>query len=286
MAKAKKQADSPPLRMKVEGGRLAPVTPYDAERLDTYRKGSEVNVYITQDRADKLTRKYWAILGLVVKQCNVKHKTSTALHDALKWELGYVEAWWTLDGKLKARPVSITDMDAPEFEEFYRLAMDRLYEATGVDPLTLRKEAADVGEDPAAIEAEPEENENPPAPPEDAVERPTSEMQAETPGPEDGGVTGGDSAATNPAPIDAAEWLTGFAKAVVAATQVDSSFVAATAHGFKDSCPSEEALGNARAILKSAQAIARGEGERETHLLMIASKAHMSVPALKGALNL
>lgn len=270
MAKAKKQADTPPLRMKIEGGRLAPVTPWDAERIDTYRNGSEVNVYITQDRADKLTRKYFAILGLVVKQCNVKHKTTTALHDALKWELGYVEAWWTLDGTLKARPLSITDMDATEFEEFYTRAMDRLHETTGVDPLTLRKEAADVGEDPAAIDAEPDENENPAAPP---AENDNQVDEAAAPEPS--------QPETSREPLDEGEWLKGFARAVLAATGVDSQFVTATARGqVAENPPSEPTLEKARAITKACHSIVHGE-DRDKLEAIIASKAHCTIKELK-----
>lgn len=142
MAKAEQ---SPPFQMTVENGRLAPVTPWDAERLSTYRNGSNVNVVITQEKASWRQRKYWAILNAVVKSCPVKQRRAEDLHKAIRLKLGIVDSFTTLGGSIKVELRSTTSMDEQEFEAFYHEAMDLLRDVTGVDVETLGKEASDVG---------------------------------------------------------------------------------------------------------------------------------------------
>lgn len=139
--------ESPPFRMKVEGGRLVPSSAWDAERLATYRNGSSLSVQITQQKNRKLERKYWAILHEVIKSCPVKQRTAEDLHRALRLKLGVVDAFFTVDGKLRVDVKSTTTMDDPEYQRFYEEAMAELHKLTGVDPETLSAESADVGDD-------------------------------------------------------------------------------------------------------------------------------------------
>lgn len=139
--------ESPPFRMKVEGGRLVPASAWDAERLDTYRKGSLLSVHITQQKNRKLERKYWAILHKVIERCPVQQRTAEDLHRAIKLKLGVVDAFFTIDGKLRVDVKSTASMEEPEYRLFFEEAMALLHKVTGVDPLTLGAEAADVGDD-------------------------------------------------------------------------------------------------------------------------------------------
>ena len=138
---------SPPFKMRVDGLHLVPATAWDAERLSTYRNKSEVNVVITQEVASWRRRKYWAVLGMVVKTCPVQQKTATDLHRAVRLKLGIVDSFVTLSGAVKVELRSTSTMDEQEFEAFYHEAMELLSEVTGVDVETLRKESADVGHD-------------------------------------------------------------------------------------------------------------------------------------------
>lgn len=141
------KGDSPPFLMKVDGGRLAPATAWEAERLASYRNGSTVNVVITQEAASWRRRKYWAVLGKVVETCPVKPRTAQDLHDAIRREIGFVDAFHS-DGKsLRVTLRSTSKLDEPAFDAFYREAMEVLTEWTGLDAETLGKEAADVGHD-------------------------------------------------------------------------------------------------------------------------------------------
>jgi hypothetical protein len=139
--------ESPPFRMRVESGRLVPAAAWEQERLATYRNGSFLTVQITQQKNRKLERKYWAILHEVVEHCPVKQRTAEDLHRAIRLKLGVVDAFFTVDGKLRVDVKSTTGMEDPEYQRFFDDAMALLHEVTGVDPLTLNAESADVGED-------------------------------------------------------------------------------------------------------------------------------------------
>ncbi|MER9355506.1 hypothetical protein NKI61_19750, partial [Mesorhizobium sp. M0514] len=144
MAKAN---EAPAFRMIVENGHLVPAAAWEQERLSTYRNRSTVNVQITQVKNRKLERKYWSILHQVIKNCPVKQRTAEDLHKAIRLKLGIVDAFFTVDGKLRVDLKSTTGMDDPEYTAFYEEAMVLLQDITGVNPETLSAESADVGED-------------------------------------------------------------------------------------------------------------------------------------------
>ncbi len=139
--------EAPPFRMVIEGGKLVPATPYDAERLDSYRRGTKVAVRFTEEKDRVLVRKWWAVLGLVVKQCKTPWKTKDEASEAIKLALGIVNLTKTIGGDYLAYPKSLTELDDPELQEAVDQMMALVERMTGVDPETLRKEIAHVGED-------------------------------------------------------------------------------------------------------------------------------------------
>lgn len=139
--------ESPPFKMVIENGRLVPATAYDQERLDTYRRGSKVNVVMVRDGGRVMERKWFAVLGLVVKQCNVPWKNKDQASEAVKLALGIVNLTKTVGGEFMAYPKSLTELSDPELDEAVRDMMDLIQRMTGIDPATLKKEIADVGED-------------------------------------------------------------------------------------------------------------------------------------------
>jgi hypothetical protein len=146
MGKAK--SDAPPFRMVVEKGpRLAPATASDAERLDTWRVGSQVSVQFVRNGSRVMERKWWAVLGLVIDQCNVPWKTKEQASEAVKLALGIVNLTKTVGGAWMQYPKSLTELTDPEIDEAVRDMMDLITKMTGIDPETLRKETADVGQD-------------------------------------------------------------------------------------------------------------------------------------------
>ena len=146
-----------PFRMVIEGGKLVPATPYDAERLDSYRRGTKVAVRFTEERDRVLVRKWWAVIGLVVKQCQTPWKTKDEASEAIKLALGIVNLTKTIGGDYLAYPKSLTELDDPELQEAVDQMMALVERITGVDPETLRKEIAYLGED------NPQSSERPPS---------------------------------------------------------------------------------------------------------------------------
>lgn len=137
--------DFPALRMTVDGGRLVPATPFDAERINSYRNNTLVMVKLSPPKDRVQIRKWFAILGLVMKQCQTPWKTVDEAHDAIKLALGIVDLSKTVGGQFMARAKSLTDLDDPELDEAVLQMIDLLSHMTGVDVATLRKEASDVG---------------------------------------------------------------------------------------------------------------------------------------------
>lgn len=133
--------------MTISGGKLMPASAWDAERLSSYRNGSAVSVIITQEVASWARRRYWAILGVVVKTCKVPDRVRTPqdLHDAIRKQIGFVDSH-SSDGKvLTVKLRSTSKLDDQQFEAFAAEAYAELTEMTGVDVMTLGKESPDVG---------------------------------------------------------------------------------------------------------------------------------------------
>ena len=139
------KGDFPALRMVVENGRLAPATPFDQERINSYRRGAIVMCKLNDERDRVLVRKWWAILSLVIKQCQTPWKTKEEASEAVKLALGIVNLSKTVGGAFMQYPKSLTELDDPEMTEALENMIELLSRITGVDVETLRKEAADVG---------------------------------------------------------------------------------------------------------------------------------------------
>lgn len=139
--------EAPAFRMVIEGGRLVPATAYDAERLDTYRRGTKVFVRFTEEKDRVLVRKWWAIIGKAVKECSTPWKTRDEASEAIKLALGIVNLTKTVGGDWLQYPKSLTELTDPELTEAVEQMVEIIHHVTGVDPDTWRKEIAHVGED-------------------------------------------------------------------------------------------------------------------------------------------
>ncbi|WP_051903708.1 hypothetical protein [Neorhizobium vignae] len=142
------KGDFPALRMTIEGGRLVPAGQFDAERLNSYRRGTVVFVRFTEEKDRVLVRKWWAILGLVVKQCETPWKTKEEASEAIKLSLGIVNLSKTVGGQFMQYPKSLTELEDPEMAEALENMTELLSRMTGVDVATLKKETAHIGAEP------------------------------------------------------------------------------------------------------------------------------------------
>lgn len=141
------KSDFPALRMRVERGRLVPAGQFDQERLDSYRNGATVMVRMTEEKDRVLVRKWFAIIGLVLKTCDTPWKTKEEAHEAIKLALGIVNLSKTVSGQFMQYPKSLTELDDPEMTEALEQMTELLSRMTGVDVETLKKETAHVGAD-------------------------------------------------------------------------------------------------------------------------------------------
>ena len=271
--------ETPILRMIIQGDRLVPTAAWEAERLASYRTGSVVNVVITQQKNRKLERKYWAILSRVVKDCPVKWREAEDAHRAIRLALGVVEPFVTAGGKMHAEVKSTASMDDPEYQRYFEDAMALLHRITGVDPETLRLEAADVGEDEpqdpasadlpdAAGSEDPESSTDPAAP-----------LSGDEPAKE-GGDNPGQDAAPSSIDLSAAdlEWLKVATRMLWAATGVNEIDVlknqmAAVRDHHTDPEISKAARARGMSIFNRCKAVCFGEAQAGDVLVEIAAIA-------------
>lgn len=177
------KGDYPALRMIVDGGRLVPASPFDQERLDSYRRGTVVFCKFTEEKDRVLIRKWFAVLGLVLKQCKTPWKNKDEAHEAIKLALGIVNLSKTVNGQFMQYPRSLAELDDPELQDALEQMIELLSHMTRVDVATLRKEASDVGHEisqsgsspsePGTAESEPSSasaasDDTPPSPSSDA----------------------------------------------------------------------------------------------------------------------
>ncbi|MDW9726347.1 hypothetical protein GOB91_29300 [Sinorhizobium meliloti] len=191
----------PPFVMVIENGRLVPANPHDAERLNSYRRGTKVFVRFTEEKDRVLVRKWFAIIGLVLKTCETPWKNKDEAHEAIKLALGIVNLSKTVGGAFMQYPKSLTELTEPELQEALDQMTELLSRMTGVDVETLKKETAHIGHehfhDPA------DESPSPTSAGDDTGSAPVSS--------EDGG------AASPPSSIHF-DWLFNVARMLVAAT--------------------------------------------------------------------
>lgn len=174
------KTDQPPLKMTVEAGRLAPASAYDAERLDTYRRGSTLNVFITHEKQRVDEKKWWAAINRAVKECSTPWKKSAQASEAIKLALGIVDYSKTIGGEYMQYPKSLTELDDSDLADAVRGLFDVLYGVTGVDPEDWKKQVEHIrDEEPSSETSLPDGEAAVDAPPNDQTVAADPAPQAE-----------------------------------------------------------------------------------------------------------
>ena len=132
--------DKPPAPIvNLAGGRLSPVSAWDAELIEAHPNGAEFDLIARTKRSNPQNALYWRTLAAVCDATG-RWERPEALHMALKVQLGYVEPLMGLDGKIKGMvpdSTSFAAMTHEDFRVFFDKAMAVLTEATGLDPLAI-----------------------------------------------------------------------------------------------------------------------------------------------------
>lgn len=152
--------DTPSYLMIVENGRLLPAHPLDQERLLTFTNGTEIECVFKSTKNGVLIRKLYVVTGHAVKQCPTPWQTADEAVQAMKDALGLVDYGAGYHGQQLRYLRSLNDLEEPELLEFMEGCWAILAKITGVDPLTLRKEAGDTtspDSDPALTRSPPEQ---------------------------------------------------------------------------------------------------------------------------------
>ena len=121
--------------VKLAGGRLSPVSAFDADELAAFPQGQEFDLRPRGKRSLPQHRMYWSILTQACEATG-RLQRPEALHIALKVQLGYVEPIFGLDGTIKGMMADSTGfaaMSQSDFKVFFDRAMAALTEAVGYD---------------------------------------------------------------------------------------------------------------------------------------------------------
>ena len=126
------------IQVHIKNGQLLPVSQYDAERLEEAKQGQVYNLTATGHRSNPHHNLYWSTLRGVCKATG-KWPTERHLHDELKIACGYYQMKYsTITGSFLRvlDSISFDDMTQQEFNIYFEMAMAKLTEAIGYDPIT------------------------------------------------------------------------------------------------------------------------------------------------------
>lgn len=133
-----KESPPPPL-VELGGGRLVPVTSYDAELLSDFASGTVFDLFERKRRSKQQLRLYWKILRAVCTSTG-RWPRERNLHNDLKLSLGYCTMAYDLYTRKVIRvpdSVGIEEMNQAEFNAYFERAMGLLAQTIGFDPLDL-----------------------------------------------------------------------------------------------------------------------------------------------------
>tara|TARA_R110000765_G_C18945042_1_gene608002 strand:+ start:1457 stop:1858 length:402 start_codon:yes stop_codon:yes gene_type:complete len=128
----------PKIQVELRDGKLMPVSQHDAERLSDCKSRQLFNLSLTGTRSNPHHNLYWSILKTACESTGM-WPTSKHLHHELKLVCGYYKTTISPLTLSIVRHVDSTDFSAmtqAEFMIYFELAMSKLSEAVGYDPIT------------------------------------------------------------------------------------------------------------------------------------------------------
>ena len=126
------------LQMELRDGQLMPVSQYDAERMENLPQGTLFNLSVTGKRSNPHHNLYWSILKTACESTGM-WPTSKHLHHELKLVCGYYKTTISPLTSSIVRHVDSTEFSAmtqAEFMTYFELAISKLSETIGYDPIT------------------------------------------------------------------------------------------------------------------------------------------------------
>ena len=133
-------AKRPTAIAKLDGGRLVPVSSWDAELLSGEKQGQEFDLVRRSARSKAHHGMYWAQLGLIVKATEA-FATSDHMHTWIKARLGYVAPIMGPKGQVVGMTIDSTafdKMDQAAFNVYYEKSSRLVLEEMGIDMAQVR----------------------------------------------------------------------------------------------------------------------------------------------------
>ena len=125
----------PTATVRLERGRLSPVTAWDAELLAQEKPNQEYDLVRRSSRSTPHNGMYWAQLGLIVRATEA-FATSDHMHTWVKVKLGYTAPIFGPQGQVVGMAVdsaSFDKMDQAAFNVFYEKAARLIADEMGID---------------------------------------------------------------------------------------------------------------------------------------------------------
>lgn len=131
-----------PLIMRRTPHGLSPASSYDAEELDKFSYGVDLEVTVHQRRSGKNHRHFWVTMSRLVESGAVPFPTAALFVDALKMSCGIVEQCQAIGGAPYLRPSSISfaKMGEERFKEFKQRAFELIAFHYHIDPAKIERE--------------------------------------------------------------------------------------------------------------------------------------------------
>ena len=166
MAKTRaKSDDAPTITVKVEKGRLVPVSAYDAELIERWREGAVLNIAPVPAVVRSDEKKYFAMLSTLLREAETPWTNTDTAHEAIKLATGFIVPIKRKSGAWGSRSRHISSFTDAELTEFLELFRGIVRERFGIDPDTLQREAPDTGSESSGAPSNGAADDGPDAPP-------------------------------------------------------------------------------------------------------------------------
>lgn len=129
-----------------QGATLVPVDSDSLEVLMSFKDGKELIATLRGARNIEQLKLFWSLAGIVSESTDLPKETIKK--DALV-ALGFTDTWVGMDGQFHVDPksIAIESMTQPEFDQFFRRAVDLMASWIGVEHRELMRRFNELAAD-------------------------------------------------------------------------------------------------------------------------------------------
>lgn len=116
------KTDDPPLILRVSPRGIVPASSLDAEILDGYRRGTELEARVLHTPPSPVLRKWWALMSLLAK-VHDRWEDKRSASNAMLIEMGCVNSVALVRDGLHMEPMSLRDFSEGQLQTLYDKAV-------------------------------------------------------------------------------------------------------------------------------------------------------------------